>query len=200
MIEISGLWWPDADRRGRPAIVAGADEAVPIVMHGVEGRKVVVQAGGNVGVYPKALAPLFERVVTFEPDADNMACLLRNMTEDNVAVFHAALSDASGSCSMQVVEPDNCGAHKINVHEKSAYGDCIPVMTIDELELDACDLIWLDIEGHEAKAIDGASKTIARFWPIIVLEEKGLGDRASLPGYEVVGRIGNDTVYRRATC
>jgi hypothetical protein len=58
-------------------------------------------------------------------------------------------------------------------------------------------LIWLDIEGAEADAIKGALATIEKFSPIIVLEEKGLGPKADLPGYSSVMRIGNDTVYRR---
>lgn len=186
-----GLFWPSSDRRGRPAIVGQCREAVPVALGLVKGRDVCVQAGGNVGVYPKALAPHFARVVTFEPDPDNLACLQKNVTEPNVAVFHAALSSKSGTCRMHVVEPDNCGAHKI------VPGDEIPTLAIDDLGLDACDLIWLDIEGSEAEAIEGAKVTIERFAPIIILEEKGLGPKAALPGYSVAGRIGNDTIYRR---
>ena len=191
MQKIDGLWWPDADKRGRTAIVPQCREAVPVVLSLVSGRSVCVQAGGNVGTYPLALAEHFDRVVTFEPDPDNLACLRRNVTASNVSVFHAALGEAEGRCAMQIIEADNCGAHKVGP------GDDADVMTIDGLGLDACDLIWLDIEGHEAEAIRGAKVTIERFRPMIVLEEKGLGPRASLPGYSVAGRIGNDTIYRR---
>lgn len=187
-----GLWWPDSDKRGRPAIVAGAAEGIPVVLQLVKGRSVCVQAGGNVGVYPLALAEHFEAVLTFEPDPDNYKCLLRNTERPARIVTHrSALSDVNGVCHMQIVEADNCGAHKV------MEGGTIPTMTIDSLALQACDLIWLDIEGHEAKAIEGARKTIERFSPVIVLEEKGLGAKASLPGYTVVGRVGNDTIYRR---
>jgi FkbM family methyltransferase len=191
MIKIDGLWWPDTDKRGQPAIVRECKEAVPVVMSLVPHKGVCVQAGGNVGAYPLALAGHFERVVTFEPDRDNLACLRKNVTASNVSVFHAALGKAEGRCSVAMVEPDNCGAHKV------IRGDDTDMMTIDGLGLDACDLIWLDIEGHEAQAIEGAKVTIERFKPIIVLEEKGLGPKASPPGYSVAGRIGNDTIYRR---
>lgn len=144
-----------------------------------------------MGVYPIALAAHFDRVLTFEPDAENLACLQKNVTAPNVAVFHAALSSKSGTCGVEAVEPDNCGAHKI------VPNGGIPTLALDELELDACDLIWLDIEGHEKEAIEGAKMTIERFAPIIILEEKGLGPKAVLPGYSVAGRIGNDTIYRR---
>lgn len=191
MRAFDGFWWPDMDKRGRPAIVAGCADAVPVIMALVPEKRVCVQAGGNVGVYPKALAEFFERVVTFEPDADNLACLHKNVTEGNVLIWNAALGDKVGSCGIEWVDLDNCGAHKV------CEGGSVPMMTIDGLELDQCDLIWLDIEGHEAKAIEGARETIERFSPIIVLEEKGLGEVASLPGYRRINRIGNDTVYSK---
>lgn len=191
MRAFDGLWWPDADKRARPAIVAECANALPLVLPLVKDKRVCVQAGGNVGVYPLALSAAFERVFTFEPDHDNLHCLIRNVTWPNVCVFHAALGSEPGTCSTQVTEADNCGAHKTVPN-----GD-VPVMTIDGLELDACGLIWLDIEGAEADAIDGARATIEKFSPIIVLEEKGLGAKADLPGYSRLMRIGNDTVYRR---
>ena len=191
MKQIDGLWWPDADVRARPAIIAGCAEAMPVVLPLVKEKRVCVQAGGNVGVYPLALAKVFDRVITFEPDEENLSCLMANVTLPNVSIFRAALGARQGTCSIQAVEPDNCGAHKTVPN-----GD-VPVMTIDGLGLDACDLIWLDIEGAEADAIDGARATIEKFSPIIVLEEKGHGPKAVLPGYSVKMRIGNDTVYRR---
>ena len=157
----------------------------------VRGRRVCVQAGGNCGVYPLALAKHFEKVITFEPDAENIACLRRNVTLDNVAIINAALGAETGTCTVKVVEADNCGAHKT-----VADGD-VEVWTIDDLRLDACDLIWLDIEGAEADAIKGARATIEKFSPIIVLEEKGHGPLAVLPGYVRKMRIGNDSVYWR---
>jgi len=165
--------------------------AMPVVLPLVKEKGVCVQAGGNVGVYPKALSGVFGRVLTFEPDPDNLACLERNVTEGNVMIWRAALGSEKGSCGMDHIEPDNCGAHKVT------DGGSIPVMSIDSLELDRCDLIWLDIEGAEAQAICGAMATIEKFSPIIVLEEKGLGAKAALPGYRQVNRIGNDTVYMK---
>ena len=184
-----GLFWPDMDVRGRPAIVAGAAQAVPLVMDLCRGFDVAVQAGGNVGVYPLALTERFARVITFEPDAVNRECLRVNVAGKPIEVHASALGEAPGHCRVEMVEYDNCGAHKVTP------GGDVPVVCIDDLDLPACDLIWLDIEGAEAAAIRGARKTIAKFSPIVVLEEKGLGELASLDGYRRMNRIGNDTVY-----
>jgi FkbM family methyltransferase len=164
---------------------------MPIVLPLVAKKRVCVQAGGNVGVYPLALDLEFDFVFTFEPDADNWDCLCRNVKSPGVIKRNAALGAELGWCGVHRIDADNCGSHK------TLPGSAIPMQTIDSLNLGQCDLIWLDIEGAEADAIKGALATIEKFSPIIVLEEKGLGPKADLPGYSRVMRIGNDTVYRR---
>jgi FkbM family methyltransferase len=188
---IDGLWWPDFDVRCRAAVVTECAAAMPIVLPLVKEKRVCVQAGGNVGVYPLALAKVFDQVITFEPDAANFDCLSINADKSNIQRWWGALGAEQGQCSVVPTERDNCGAHK------TVPGSAVWVDTIDSIPLDACDLIWLDIEGAEADAIKGAMATIEKFSPIIVLEEKGLGPKADLPGYSRVMRIGNDTVYWR---
>jgi FkbM family methyltransferase len=191
MKQIDGLWWPDFDVKCRAVVIAECAAAMPLVLPLVAEKRVCVQAGGNVGVYPLALSKVFDQVITFEPDEDNFECLHKNVTYDEALVYFGALGAEPGWCAVQRIDTDNCGSHK------TLPGTAIPVQTIDSLNLDQCDLIWLDIEGAEADAIKGALATIEKFSPIIVLEEKGLGPKADLPGYSSVMRIGNDTVYRR---
>ena len=164
---------------------------MPVVLPLVKEKRVCVQAGGNVGVYPLALAKAFDQVITFEPDADNYDCLSVNADQSNIQRWWGALGAEPGQCDVLRIDTDNCGSHK------TVKGAAVWVETIDNIPLEACDLIWLDIEGAEADAIDGARATIEKFSPIIVLEEKGLGAKADLPGYSCIMRIGNDTVYRR---
>ena len=191
MKQIDGLWWPDFDVRCRNAVIGECAAAMPLVLPLVAEKRVCVQAGGNVGVYPLALSKVFGQVITFEPDEDNLNCLVTNASRPDIDIHWAALGSEVGTCGILRIDTDNCGSHK------TLPGDAIPVRTIDSLALDQCDLIWLDIEGAEADAIKGALATIEKFSPIIVLEEKGLGPKADLPGYSRVMRIGNDTVYRR---
>jgi FkbM family methyltransferase len=165
---------------------------MPVVLPLVKEKRVCVQAGGNVGVYPLALAKVFDRVITFEPDSDNLNCLITNASRPDIDIHWAALGSEVGTCGVLRIDKDNCGSHK------TLPGTAVPVLTIDGLNLDQCDLIWLDIEGAEADAIAGAMATIEKFSPIIVLEEKGLGPKADLPGYTRKMRIGNDTVYWRS--
>jgi FkbM family methyltransferase len=199
-----GLWWPTGDARGHIAATIELGDLFKY-MALCPRKDVAVQAGGNVGVWPKELAKHFKQVVTFEPDLDNYECLRRNVTEQNVDYRNVALGDSPGSVTMHRV-PGNCGASYVantGVNE-------VPQITLDSLELAACDLLQLDVEGYELKALKGAKQTIDRFSPVIVLEQKGLGleyghgdsdeDAAewlSKLGYKRTGAMHRDVIYTR---
>ena len=48
------------------------------------------------------------------------------------------------------------------------------------------DLIQLDVEGYELRALRGAELTIRRTWPVVMVELKGLGARLGDPDEAVV--------------
>lgn len=203
---IDGWWWPESDVRARPVITGDCDAAIAELLPHVRGRACIVQAGGNVGVYPIALAKHFDRVVTVEPDPENYACLWRNAlahdAEVRVEARHAAFGERGGTCRVVEVEPNNCGAHRVEPD-----GGLV-MLTIDSLMLNGCDAIWLDVEGYELPALKGASLTIERFSPTICIEDKGLDKVYGAPpgasvnwlgqfGYRQVGKIGRDRVFTR---
>lgn len=130
------------------------------------GRDVVVQAGGNCGIFPKMLAKYFKTVYTFEPDEANYECLALNATEKNIYAYPWALGEKAGTTEMHRF-PSNVGAHYIE------GAGTIPVVTIDEMEYAACNLIALDVEGAEFIALKGAVNTIKKFKPTIIIEDKG---------------------------
>lgn len=137
------------------------------------GRRAVVQAGGNLGVFAKRLAEEFEAVYTFEPDPAVFASLMRNVPEENVFKFPAALG-----CERQLVQTSNVRRVKTHMptHEGITYisglNGVIPTLKIDDLGLNVCDLIYLDIEGYEFFALQGAIETITKLRPILAVEVK----------------------------
>jgi FkbM family methyltransferase len=138
-----------------------------------KGRAVAVQAGGNLGIFPKRLAESFEAVYTFEPDTELFACLEHNAPEDNIVPVCAALGNSTDPVSLACHRRDNSGR---DVHEGLTHvagPGTIPQLRIDQLGLVACNLIYLDIEGYEFNALLGASETIERFHPTIALEVNG---------------------------
>jgi len=165
--------------------------------------RTVIQAGGNIGVYPATMAGQFERVITVEPDLVNYQALLLNVAgRDNIEHHWAAFGDKIGLASVDHVYPENIGAHQLKA------GSDVRVLTIDSFCVDNCDFIQLDIEGYEHLALLGAERTIKKTYPVITLELKGLGSRYGYSdedtinllqdwGYEIVGRVNRDVIFAR---
>lgn len=202
------LWWPADDIVARPIVTGDRDRDIAAFLPHVPGRDLIVQAGSNVGTYAIALAQHFAAVVTAEPDPTNYECLKRNLAthdaESRITALHAAFGATEGECQPREVHTHNCAAHRVEFGTGN-----VPVWTIDGLELEACDAIWLDIEGSELLALHGAVNTIARFSPTVAVEDKGLDTQffGTAPGslqqfmaalgYTEVDRYGRDKVFRK---
>lgn len=163
-------------------------------------RRVVVQAGGNCGIFPRAMADLFDTVYTFEPDPLNFYCLVQNASASNIVKFQAGLGVDRQLLRITPLYPDNIAGFAV------APGGYIPTMRIDDLGLNCCDLIQLDVEGSEFGALLGARETITRHRPVIVLELKGLPGSfgaedatvlalLSQMGYRSQQRFANDEIF-----
>jgi FkbM family methyltransferase len=205
--KISGLgreWlWPATDKKCREVIFAWASDISRVLTH-VERREVVVQAGGNMGVWPWVLAKQFQRVHTFEADPLVWPFLQYNIKGlANVSSYHAALFSRPGVCGIgcDAKDVNNLGAQFVT----EDAGEILMV-TIDSFNLAACDLVYLDIEGAELDALKGARNTIDTFRPTIAVEDKGLSARFGTAqgaiaewlkpfGYQAVGRYHRDTVF-----
>lgn len=173
LIELNdaGWYWPKLDAKGWGGawddLSQNFSDTPRKISELVSNRKIIVQAGGNCGLYVKKYAELFDHVYTFEPDPVNFFCLNLNVTEINVHKFQAALGVSRGLVQIQVNRefPNNVGGYHVNQDE-----GFIPTLQIDDLGLSGCDVIHLDIEGYEKFALMGAVNTIKKFNPIIVLE------------------------------
>lgn len=177
-----GWYWPKADIQGWRFI---SDEVRDIdeIMNYVKGRDVVIQAGGNCGMWPKKYATIFKTVYTFEPDPTNYECLRRNVTEPNVIIQNCALSENQQKVGIEVRWDDNRGANRVTLD-----GD-IPCVTIDSLNAPACDLLQLDVEGFEQVALHGGLETIKKYKPTVVLELKSHGDHYGYTDLHTIGWI-----------
>jgi FkbM family methyltransferase len=151
---------------------------------------VVVQAGGNCGMYPRFYKNYFKEVYTFEPDELNYYCLDANCKGPSFHKFKGGLGNTDESLSLKRGRMTNVGTHKLT----SAPGN-VKMYRIDELNLTECDLIHLDIEGYEEKALRGAVKTIEKFKPVVITERSG-GEQLLLSmGYKIHKKLRMDTVY-----
>jgi len=145
-----------------------AEQPIQIASY-AKGKQVCIQAGGNVGYYAKIYAELFDTVYTFEPNPLNFYCLNKNVQNANVIKFQSCLGNVHQLVSLDLPKSYVKKGINIGTYYISGKGN-IPTLLIDDLNLDACDLIHLDIEGFEINAINGATNTIAKYKPTICLE------------------------------
>lgn len=178
-----GMLWPAFDVKCSRVIFNMADDLDEVMKYlqpnasrrptGPQ-RRVCIQAGGNCGVWPIKLSSLFDTVYTAEPDPQNFTALAFNTAHlPNVVRLQAAFGFERDKVktALDDHELDNCGAYYL---ERGGY---VPTIRIDDLNAHGVDLIYLDIEGFERIALEGADNTIRRCRPLIVIEDKGLSER-----------------------
>lgn len=177
-----------------------------VAMKLTKGRTAAVQAGGNLGIFPKRMAEEFETVYTFEPDARLFGYMKHNAPEKNIVAMQAAIGNSREPVKMDCRRRD--GSNR-NVHEGLTFiagPGVIPQMLVDDLKLAACDLIYLDIEGYELNALRGAEETIKKYKPVIALEINGniahynatkeeIRSWIEVHGYTKVVRQNGDDIY-----
>ena len=137
---------------------------------------VVVDVGANIGTHTVFFAKKVTEkglVIAFEPQRLVYQTLCGNVALNgltNVTCFLAAVGDRRGQVAFPTIDPRqtfNFGAVRPAGDGKGEVQDVVP---IDELGLNRCTLIKVDVEGMEAKVIAGAKETIARCRPALFLE------------------------------
>jgi hypothetical protein len=169
--------WPTEDKWCWRHLTKSRFRHLPkIIAEYCNDRKLVIQAGGNAGYYPKQYSKLFDTVVTFEPDHRNFYCLSYNVPEENVFKFRSCIGNDNTPLSLELHKD-----HDLNLGGLRIAGEgIIPQVKIDCFGLSPS-LIHLDIEGFEGFALLGAEETIKRSKPVIVLEINGFGDAYGWP-------------------
>ena len=151
----------------------------------IKNGDVVIDAGANIGThalgFADAVAPL-GCVYAFEPQPSIYELLQRNCSMNakaaNVVTYCNPLSDVGGvQYRLPVFDEDriqNFGAAQLSFvgdgdgDVQAAHSDSS--MTIDELNLDTCRLIKLDVEGMELAVLNGATNLINKCQPLIFFE------------------------------
>ena len=169
-------------------------------------RSVAVDAGANVGAYARRLSQHFASVHALEPADDTHACLARNIAdwglEARIHAHHKAISDQPGRVGMKPL-----GLFRRSISREVGGDGQIEAVTLDGLGLSEVLLIKLDVEGHEFKALSGATDLLARCRPFVMMElkarkiAKGTADLRAQQllldqGYERIADLGEPVIDR----
>jgi FkbM family methyltransferase len=153
----------------------------------VRAGDLIIDVGANIGV----LTGLFAcwvgqngRVIAIEPEPVNVATLRRRMKRPDLApiveIVPAAAGDRNGRAQLRIT-PHHPGDHHVVTGPDSA-GDTIEVdsITLDDLlaarNRQCPSLLKIDVQGAELSVLRGASQTLARCRPVVLIEL----DRSSL--------------------
>lgn len=131
----------------------------------VRERGVFVDIGGHVGLWSMQAELDFAEIIAFEPHAEHAACYEKNCRPENV-LHRCALGEEHGHVSLAGQKGSSGDTHVAGDGE-------IPMFPLDYFEIDRIDLMKIDTEGYELPIILGASETIRRCKPVIVVEQKG---------------------------
>jgi len=136
---------------------------------------VMFDLGANFGYYSITVASALQgncRIYAFEPNPSTMERFKRNVALNKTHGLHLlelGLSDAPGH-ALVVETPAHSGAAYLRQNPRSG----VPVTTLDlfceQNEIDRLDLIKMDIEGAELRALHGGIATLKRFRPAMLIE------------------------------
>jgi FkbM family methyltransferase len=160
------MWWSKGDIPGYEYLKISHQNEWRVIEPCLRGRQVAVQAGGHCGFVPKYLKQHFDRVYTFEPDHTMFLALCMNIPDPNVFKIQACLGAEHKLVGMKINEGCPVSGAKFVGGEGS-----IPMFTVDDLNLIACDLLMIDTEGYEYPILQGAKDTIENFKPVLCLEK-----------------------------
>jgi len=159
-----------------------------------------LDAGAMEGAYTVLAAALVGPggvIWSVEPSARERRRLERNLERNgfrHVTVHPVALADSDGKAELKVARDEHSGQNTIGevVYEQAReiMRETVEIRRLDSLAdeygLKALDVVKMDIEGAEYRALQGAEASIQRFRPVILLEvfdealEKQGGSRALL--------------------
>lgn len=134
--------------------------------------RVAIDVGANNGLYSYYLARHADAIKAFEPQP-SLCDMLRAWNHPKVETFNAGLSDKCGSMTLHVPrDGKGKGLAPLASFRKlpNSIEYPVPVMRLDDLSFKDVDFIKIDVEGHEAEVLRGASKTIQENKPMLLVE------------------------------
>lgn len=131
--------------------------------------------GANIGNHAVVIGELSQRLFAFEPLPFVYQVLQHNLARnlgERARGFNLALSDIDAAVRIGVRSEENFGASSLCAG--SSDGETVRAVVGDEFLAEQgiaeVDFIKIDVEGHEASALSGLTKTILRDQPLVMME------------------------------
>lgn len=135
---------------------------------------VFVDVGAHVGHFAVRLSKTAKAVYAFEPGDVQFKGLAKNLmlnNIDNVHMVKAGITNKNGFISVKVPQGGGNGQMQIEPNEGGTIlGYSLDYYFITQQQPDRIDLIKIDVQGHEAKVLEGMHKVAAHYKPRLVVE------------------------------
>src|SRR5262249_30763115 len=146
----------------------------------------------NIGAHTLPLAHLVGpsgRVLAFEPQRIPFYSLCANVVLNNlsnVVCHQMAAGETAGTLAVPDLDywaENNFGGLELACDYSQCRTYSVPVVRIDDLQLDACHFMKIDVEGMEKLVLAGAVETIRRFRPLLYVEDDRFEKSAALRAF-----------------
>lgn len=153
-------------------------------------RRGAVDIGGHIGLWSWQMAKDFANVIAFEPMPEHRDCFGINIfgkpdfdapmtgaippnavtIMTNVTLHPCALGEREGIANIVTRTVGSSGDTGIDM--TGTRGIRVPVKTLDSFELNEIDFLKCDCEGFELFVMRGATETLKRNKPVVIVEQK----------------------------
>ncbi len=161
-------------------------------------NRVVMDVGGYVGMSSIGFLnfDLFDKAIIFEPNPNSFSLINKNIKQNNfssqITAFNVALSNQNSELTMELSHK-NFGDHRIRQpgeikkgHYQEENRKTINVRSVafdefikehDQIDFKNISMVWMDVQGHEGKFLQGACgflssqkiPVVMEFWPYGIL-------------------------------
>ena len=148
--------------------------------------KTIIDAGANIGAFSLYCACMgAKKIHAFEPVRETYEGLLRNIRANNlqgtITAYNYGLGERTKTAMIKCDYAGDAGASMETRMLQRKNTHKVEITKIDLLQLEP-DVIKIDTEGYEENILNGATKTIREYGPILTLSAyHKLTDRESLP-------------------
>jgi len=151
----------------------------------VENSKVILDIGAHIGCHSIAYAKINPNAIihSFEMQTEMFYYLKMNLEDNNISnvkIYNNAVGNYEGEFETEIKLRDGGYYKPVQYFTNDKFnfgglglgigGEKVKMIKIDDLHLDRCDFIKIDVEGFEYGVLLGAIETIKKYKPIIFYE------------------------------
>lgn len=134
----------------------------------VKNFRTAIDVGANLGVMSKRMVEQFENVHAFEPLFHEH--LKENVVSENITIYPYAVGAEEKTELMRVGVYHSGGSNIIQDAKDKRGLTEVRVVTLDSFDFQDVDFLKIDVELYEMYVVLGASNTIQKYKPTVLIE------------------------------